>query len=405
MKTIQQFLEELITRYETTPVDGSQENSTERDILRRLIKTGDMFIGYSSDKFRPNYMQASLQDDIDNMVKGAFALHESGSSVNAEPLFMSSTVKLFNQASDTEKENMLDDKYYWRAMAQIYECYRKFIDSKWNKKILENKRGIKSDNVWDALLAVEDFDNVTDEEIKNVFLGSSRDGNESYGIACVLFGEDRVIPLIAKYLREDAIASNINNYPLRIGESQALIMKIFKALDDETVPKYYPVNLTAERFFRILCKEDRRQLINTPMFANEVANRMWDDQESYDDITRYCAIIAKCCSNKAIPSYQLNKIKIFAPLVQMYGYNFNQIFTAIKGSFNEDGSIKQEVLALGKVQRAPKPEQTYYCVIKDGNIQIFKSEEERTAANIEGGMSYNFNKVQLRKKMDELLGN
>ena len=89
----------------------------------------------------------------------------------------------------------------------------------------------------------------------------------------------------------------------------------------------------------------------------------------------------------------------------MYSYDYTKVFNAIKCSFNEDGSIKQETLSLGKAPKAPKVEQTYYCVIKDGNIQIFKSEEERTAANIQGGMSYDFNKVQLRKKMDELLGN
>ena len=128
-------------------------------------------------------------------------------------------------------------------------------------------------------------------------------------------------------------------------------------------------------------------------------------REKNNDLIRYCAIIAKCCYNRNIPSYQLAKIKVFAPLLQMYAYNYKSVFEAIKGSFNPDGSIKEEVLNLAKNRKAVKVDQIYYCVIKDGNIQIFKSEEERTAANIEGGINYNFNKVQLNKKMYELLGN
>ena len=80
----------------------------------------------------------------------------------------------------------------------------------------------------------------------------------------------------------------------------------------------------------------------------------------------------------------MNKIKTFASLVKMYTYNYKNVFEAIKNSFNQDGSIKKEALALSKPKKVTKINQIYYCVIKDGNIQIFKTEEERAKANIEG---------------------
>lgn len=400
MKTLQDLLEQLVEKYNQYKNidDADVVNHKIKQNLRDLIKTEEMFVGYYSDKLTQKCTDVSLCKDIDTM----FANMTLTSGINSDRDTAQDylVVKYFIGADDATKENIVKDSVLSNAVLKANQHFLRFIDPAWYSKLNEyNQRPC----IWDALMCVQDFDNITDKEIIDV--ANSRNGNQntSYSIACTLFGEDKVIPLIIKGLQENGKKSD-EIISFRANEEEDLMQKILTGLDDESVKKYQPNSFHLSGYLR-LCNMDQRYLIHANYFLTDEANNIWEQQDEYTDIIRYCGIIAKCCGNRNIPSYQLNKIKVFAPLIQMYMYNYQNVFNAIKDSFNADGSIKQEVLTLSKAKKQPKPEQTYYCVIKDGNIQIFKSEEERTNANIEGGINYDFNKVQLRKKMDELLGN
>lgn len=369
MKTLQDLLKEIAEPWTTI-----NKTFTNRNYLRDLLKTEDMFIGYSDRKLDSTYIKASLSNSLDEMI----ATNPDTTTDDIRQYF---TIKYFIEADDITKKNIIANKILNATILQSDECYRRFIEPKWYKKLwLARDKSQVSSYIWDFLMCVEDFDNITDESIKDIAHSTSY-GNISYTITCMLFGKEKVIPLIIQSLQENAESRNkiLNN---RIDEDEDIMTKIFTGLDDETVKKCRP-NYCMDKYLK-LCIKDSRYLIHAESFLEEDANWLWEKSDKYNDLIRYCAIIAKCCHNKNIPSYQLSKIKIFASLIKMYTYDYKNVFEAIKNSFNQDGSIKQEVLTLSKPKKVTKINQIYYCVIKDGNIQIFKTEEERTKANIDG---------------------
>ena len=409
MKTLHDLLKEISEQWKD--IRGVDSSSTETDYetyclkerLRDLIKTEDMFLGYYSDKLNLVYMNVSLSETLDEMIKSR--KNTSGLSLDTDDIKQYFTVKYFIEADDATKENIISNETLNGAIVGCDECYLRFIDPKWFRKLWDKRPSDTSSNIWHKLMCIEDFDNVSDEDVVEVATSKCSAQGTSYGIACTLFGEDRVVSLITEYVKGKVKASQEKIFQYDVCEEQgSLLEKILLKLDDETVKGCYPASYRESGYLK-LCQKDPRYLIHAQNFLEEDANAIWDTVSENNDLIRYCAIIAKCCYNRNIPSYQLAKIKVFAPLLQMYAYNYKSVFEAIKGSFNPDGSIKEEVLNLAKNRKAVKVDQIYYCVIKDGNIQIFKSEEEGTAANIEGGINYNFNKVQLNKKMNELLGN
>lgn len=403
MKTLLDVLKQIVADSQDSNLIST--NTKAYNVVKTLLNQGSMFINtYRST--RGECARESLSDSIDKVLDAVAKVNDH--APDRDTIYQVYTVKYFLEADEESKAKMLSDHSFVSALSNSKQYINRFIPCKdWGKivKILLEKGIICNLSIFDAMHLIEDFDNVTDDQIRVIYGACHDTRNFSYSVAIYLFGEDRVIPLIiedinkcAKENENDIVVSKGDDYNLT-GDDR---IKILTKLSNEAVEKIR-LNIPIEEFVT-LCKADSRYLICNN-YSNDYGNAMWEDKE-LPDIIRYCMVIGKCCANGAIPSYQLNKIKLFAPLVQMMGYNYRNIFKAIKDSFDEKGMLKEEIIAASKVKpNNNKTEQIYFVTIKDGNIQIFKSKEERDNAHIEGGINYDYTKSQLRKKMNELLEN
>jgi len=405
MKTINDLLKEIAKK-------AIKESKGERcnNIFYDLIETKYMFFGERDTKLEANHLNASFSEDIYSLIKKLPKLTEGYYFPDRKETLQFLGIQHFLEADDVTKEKLINIPSICQNILEIPECFHKFIPPKWYKKICNNPNcesdeedydiddGPDDDShtMWKLLLSIEDFDNVTDDELKELINGCYYKHASAYTFCCRLFGKERTIPLIIESIQKHT--SKVKDIDLLLtNQDDDIIEEIILNLNENIIKDIDFSELSDSLYYK-LCKKDSKYL-SYGKFLAYTSNIIWDNTEKYSDIFRYCAVIAQCCEKAQIPKYRLKDLGAFAGVIKLYDYKYNEVFNVIRDSFNPNGSIKDNVVVLGE----PNAGNIYYCVIKDDNIQIFKTEQERAKANVKGGINYNFTKTQLNRKIAKLL--
>jgi len=283
-----------------------------------------------------------------------------------------------NTMPEVDRKKLLSDEGYCnRFLDRVDEEYA--VELHWSDvKLLIKNATNHQERIslsW-MFAAIEDFNNVTDEEIKHLY-------DEDYRFMDVyvsLFG-DRVKDMLyaieddrQKELQRDDMSKEIREEilvnapkPIKViwrwirGFESAHLIKLCEK-DDRYIPQIIDYLDSAPR------GEANKVWEN----SNEVA-RYYGNGVSFPDLYRYLFIIAQCCINKQIPAYQATKLKEYAPLMKMHNWNFDAMAEIVKGNFAATGKVK---ITIPKVISSGT-KIVFTLSTPEGRLMNFKTEEDR----------------------------
>lgn len=205
---------------------------------------------------------------------------------------------------------------------------------------------------------VEDFDNITDEELEIILDMPTPPVKEFTKI----FGD--------KYLKA-LIEDDENVYKLRFEEDEDFVLK-------QLIKRPEPLDLVKLHYTRFewqdyinLIKKHHGYLKHLPYIINHertIVNRVWNDSD-LDEIIRYLTIVCQCCINKDIPDYQLKRLKDLAGVIRINNFNWDACYGAIMDRYTKTGQIALEEPKNKKA--APR-----WALLFDNKYEIFDTEKE-----------------------------
>lgn len=401
MKTINYIIDKAIADFMLMSNEDER-----RSFIRHWLETDDVLIGSGSQKITEANLPLNVSTDIDTTMLRTAKVKNYGDDTmpRREDVYKALSMKYFLSLSDEDKQKMLNDKVYLESLKSIDKYYTRYIPFEYRKAICgytDDRRDALS--IWDKLMCIEDFDNVTDEQILDLIDTQLNCVSHSYEIVRYLFGDDRAIDLIVKSI-ETKVAKGekirLNSYSQK-DMTKTLFFAVAQKLSDECVPNVYCHDMLEIKEYLDFCMKDKRWFIHAKMFDEALANKVFEAQNAYNDLQRYAMIISRCCKCGEIPAYQAKRLKAFSVLIQLYGYNYSQVLPAMLSKFDADGKLIPDETTVNK----PKADDSLrYVIIKDGNIKVYKTKDIRDTENVvEQGLALDLTKSQLRKKMDELL--
>lgn len=407
MKTLNDIVDKMIKDY----VAMTEDNPVKK-YLKQVLLSDDIIIGRRETRLDSDKIGKSLTSSVDTTLFRVGELNTSYSNSghpDPEDVFEALAFDYFLGLKEEEQSELLKSEDYVRAFYKSCKYYSRYLPIKARKEIYGSylAKEIRRCPLWDHLMCIEDFDNVTDDQIFELMHTGSDGQGQCYEFLRYLFGDDRMIDLIVK----DIEAKVATGSSVRIGRGSGMDITIqlfeiiAKKISDDNVEKIFCNDLYCrhpEEFLRF-CMEDKRWFYHTKFMEESLANKIFENPVAFNDLQRYVMIIGRCCMNGNIPTYQAKRLKEFSALIQLCGYNFKHILPQIFVRFDKDGKlIAQELVAKPKAN----PDVLRYVIIKDGNIKIYKTKEERDEENVTiMGTALDLTKAQLRKKMDELLEN
>lgn len=399
MKTINDVIDTVIKDFML------MSNEDERKpFIRAWLEQGSMFIGSGCDKVSEKHIAKNLTSNLDATMMNTAKVRNYGNPdmPRLDDVYKALSIHYFLSLSDEDKKKMLDNPVYIDTFSNIDRYYLRYIPIEY-RKLICSYNGDKEKGIWDKLLCIEDFDNVTDDQILNI-MNTRLDGfSHAYEIARYLFGEERTLDLIVQNVENEVDTNKKVRFGgYREGDiSKGLFFKLAKKLPDEYVPNVYCHDILEIKEYLTFCMEDKRWFIQAKMFDEALANKVFEASDVFNDLQRYAMIVSRCCKCGEIPTYQAKRLKAFSVLIQLYGYNYSQVLPAMMSKFDADGKLIPEEPTTSK----PKADDSLrYVIIKDGNIKVYKTKEARDEENtLTQGLALDLTKTQLRKKMDELL--
>lgn len=407
MKTLNDVVDKMINDFNAMTSDNLV-----KPYLQKVLSCDDIIIGRREYSLQPDKIVKSLSSNVDTTMFRVGELNTSYSNSghpDPDDVFEALAFDYFLGLNEEEQKELLRCEDYVKAFYKSSKYYSRYLPVSARKTIYGSAVAdqIRRCPLWDRLMCIEDFDNVTDEQIFNLMHTGADGQSQCYEFLRYLFGDDRMIDLIVKDI-EDKVSTGSS---IRIGKSSGMDITIplfeiiAKKISDDSIEKVFCHDLYShhpEEFLRF-CMEDKRWFYHTKFMEESLANKVFENPTVFNDLQRYVMIIGRCCMNGNIPTYQAKRLKEFSALIQLCGYNFKHILPQIFVRFDKDGKlINQEPVSKPK----PNPDALRFVIIKDGNIKIYKTKEERDEENLTVmGTALDLTKAQLRKKMDELLEN
>lgn len=216
---------------------------------------------------------------------------------------------------------------------------------------------------------IEDFDNITEDDLKFIVVTSR---HYLFSALSVIYGDAVYKSFAETLLTRPHIINDLSSDTDKLN-----ILKCIPKDKISGLPVTTFKDLSAKSFYELTkLHEEWYMRLNDFIRKDGLANNIY--KGDFDDIFKTAAIIAECCRNKNIPTYQLNRIKNYAALLRIHNFDFKLCLKALLDI--ADNPEKMPVVTFKK-----KSMQKKYIVVNLDNYTsvIYDTEEEANKAYIE----------------------
>jgi hypothetical protein len=297
------------------------------DVLKQILKNKD-HIFHAAQFVRDSSFYAfdcsnyRIQDGVNEIIK-----HEALISILLTSLDEKTLVSTI----------LNNSKLCSYIITNVDGCYLKKLKPEYVKLMIKNKHKNTQVSLDCLMCSIEDFDDIADEDLVELYENGNIEHNTKIDVHIEIFG-DVVKTLFTK-------AADISDWET-LGMSHDLRIKMLCEVKG-TVPAVRFGNISAWTLDNMLtlCKNDPRYLPHIEHFvANNrgIANKVWEGEPGkgpYPELYRYLFVIAQCCANKAIPSYQQARLKDYSTMLKIVGWNFSAICPMVVNVLSTTGSV------------------------------------------------------------------
>lgn len=226
--------------------------------------------------------------------------------------------------------------------------------------------------LFDAFVyTIEDFDNLTEDDLRFIVVTSR---HYLFSALHVIYGDAIYKPFAETLLTRPHMINDLSSDTDKLN-----ILKCISKDKISTLPITTFKELSAESFYELtkLHKEWYLRL-NDFIKRDGLANNIYKDTTSFDTTFKIAAIVAECCRNRNIPTYQLNRIKNYAALLKIHNFDFKLCIKSLLDIADDPEKIATITPKKRSIQKK------YIVVNLDTNTSVvYDTEEEANKAYIE----------------------